>query len=154
VLAAKEEDSAMDEPMGSGTAVVWIDSRHARILRWRGRIVAEEIASEVPAHVLGTLHVRHDPSIRHGGSGSGQDQAEDRRNEHLRAFLARVADRLADVELLEIIGTGGLGGRLAALLRRRRGATAQPILVVERSNPLTDRQLAARLRERLRVAAA
>jgi hypothetical protein len=145
----------MDQPMGSGTAVVWIDSRHAHILRWRGRVVTEEIASDVPAHVHGTVHVRHDPLTRHGGSGSGQDQAEDRRNEHIRAFLARVADRLAGVELLEIIGTGGIGARLARLLRGRRGtAAAEPMVVVERSNPLTDRQLAARLRALLGVAGA
>jgi hypothetical protein len=139
----------MDEPMGSGTAVVWIDSMHARILRWRGRVVTEEIESDVPAHVLGTRSVRHDPSIRHGGSGTGQEQAEDRRNEHLRAFLARVVDRLADVEFLEIVGTGRLGERLARQLRRGGGSRGGPIVVVEHSNPLTNRQLAARLRARL-----
>jgi hypothetical protein len=137
-------------PGEAALTLVWIDSELARILRWRGRIVSERIVSDVPAHVGSTAHVRHDPRIRHGGSGRGQDDAERRRNEHLRAFLKVVADRLHDDDEIEIIGTGTVGGRLAAVLRRQTARRQPPpTVVVLHSMALTPRQLAARLRQRL-----
>jgi hypothetical protein len=139
-------------PSPLGFAMVWIDSDGARILRWRGRVVTEMINSDVPTHVAGTAHVRHDPLVRHGGSGRGQDDAERRRNEHLRAFLRVVADRLHQDDQVEILGTGTVGERLATLLRRQsaRGRRPQTVIAV-RSDALTARQLAARLRQRLHV---
>lgn len=137
-------------PSETGFALVWIDSKLARILRWRGRVVAEKLVSDVPAHVRSTAHVRHDPRVRHGGSGRGQDDAERRRNEHLRAFLKAVAARLHEEDEIEILGTGTVGERLAALLRRQ---TAQrdprPMVTALHSMLLTPRQLATRLRQRL-----
>lgn len=131
-------------------ALVWIDSKVARILRWRGRVVSEKIASNVPPHVRGTAHVRHDPRVRHGGSGRGQDDAERRRNEHLRAFLKSVASRLGDNDHIEIVGTGTVGDRLATLLKRRAARLhTQPTIMAMRSMWLTPRQLATRLRQRL-----
>lgn len=137
-------------PSETGFALVWIDSELARILRWRGRVVTEKIVSDVPPHVRSTAHVRHDPRVRHGGSGRGQDDAERRRNEHLRAFLKAVAARLHEEDEIEILGTGTVGERLAALLRRQtaRRHTATTVAAIH-SMPLTPRQLAARLRQRL-----
>jgi len=129
-------------------ALVWIDSDGARILRWRGRVVTEKLDSDVPPHVRGTAHVRHDPSVRHGGSGRGQDDAERRRNEHLRSFLKTVAGRLTDDAYVEIIGTGTVGERLGRLLRTRT-VGRNPTIVVAHSNWLTTRALATRLRQRL-----
>jgi hypothetical protein len=132
------------------TAVVWIDSDGARILRWRGRVRSEKIISNVEQHVRGTLHVRHDPRVRHGGSGSGQDEAQRRRIEHMRAFLARVAARLDRDTDIEILGTGTMGGRLATLLRHETASRSPaPTIVVKRSAPLSPRQLVAHLRERV-----
>lgn len=119
----------MDEKPDQERALVWIDSTGARILRWRGRVVVDAIASDVPPHTRGTAHVRHDPRDRHGGSGRGQDDAERRRNEHLRAFLRQVADRLAGDRRVEILGTGTVGERLARLLRQR--ATMHGTQVIE-----------------------
>lgn len=131
-------------------ALVWIDSEVARILRWRGRIVSEKIDSGVPPHVRSTAHVRHDPRVRHGGSGRGQDDAERRRNEHLRAFLKSVASRLDDDDHIEIVGTGTVGDRLATLLQRQAARLhTRPTIVALRSMWLTRRQLATRLRQRL-----
>jgi hypothetical protein len=141
-----------EEPMPDSTfALVWIDFDHAAILRWiAGAVATERITSNVPPRERATGHVRHDPRVRHGGSGRGQDDEERRRNEHLRAFLAGVADRLAIESELEIIGTGTAGTRLASLLRRRRaGRPGAGEVTVVRSEPLTARQLAARLRHHL-----
>jgi hypothetical protein len=130
--------------------LVWIDSDGARILRWRGSVVTEKLDSGVPPHVRSTAHVRHDPSIRHGGSGRGQDDAERWRNEHLRSFLKTVARRLADDAYVEIIGTGTAGERLGRLLRTRTASRdPRPTIVVVHSNWLRTRELATRLRQRL-----
>jgi hypothetical protein len=131
-------------------ALVWIDARLARIIRWRNGVVTETIRSDVPPHVRTTAHVRHDPAVRHGGSGRGQDDAERRRNEHLRSFLKAVVDRLRREERIEILGTGTVGERLATHLAR---ATARrrvrPAIGVTRSAWLSERQLAARLRQHI-----
>lgn len=137
-------------PCAEGFALVWIDSELATILRWRGRVVTEKVVSDVPPHVRSTAHVRHDPQVRHGGSGRGQDDAERRRNEHLRSFLCAVADRLGEDDRIEILGTGTVGGRLAALLRTRTARRRSPPSVEAfHAMPLTSRQMAARLRQRL-----
>ena len=138
------------KPRAERFALVWIDSERATILRWQGRVVTETLAADVPPHVRSTAHVRHDPSVRHGGSGRGVDDAERRRNEHLRAFLRAVADRLGDDDRIEILGTGTAGERLAALIRRRTAHEHSPPSVEAfHAMPLTPRQLAARLRKRL-----
>jgi hypothetical protein len=132
-------------------ALVWIDFDHATILRWEaGAVATERIASDVPGRERATAHVRHDPRVRHGGSGRGQDDEERRRNEHLRAFLARVADRFAEELELEILGTGTAGQRLASVMRRRRARRPRAgAVTVARCEPLSARQLAARLRSHL-----
>ena len=130
--------------------LVWIDARLARILRWRDGVVTETIMSEVPPHVRTTAHVRHDPADRHGGSGRGQDDAERRRNEYLRAFLKSVATRLRHDDRIEIMGTGTVGERLATHLGRTTSRRLPPpAITATRSAWLSERQLAARLRQRL-----
>jgi hypothetical protein len=148
--AVPPEESPEAGPRAEGFALLWIDSERATILRWRGRVVTEKVVSDVPPHVRSTAHVRHDPQVRHGGSGRGQDDAERRRNEHLRAFLRAVADRLGEDDRIEILGTGTVGERLAALLRTRTARRRSPPSVEAfHAMPLTPRQLAARLRQRL-----
>lgn len=139
-----------DEPDHRTFALVWIDARLARILRWRDGVVTDTIMSDVPPHVRTTAHVRHDPADRHGGSGHGQDDAERRRNQYLRAYLKSVADRLRRDERIEIMGTGTVGERLATHLRRTTARRlSPPAIAATRSAWLSERQLAARLRERL-----
>lgn len=131
-------------------ALVWIDARLARIVRWRDGVVTETIMSGVPPHVRTTAHVRHDPADRHGGSGRGQDDAERRRNEYLRAFLKSVAARLRHEGRIEILGPGTVGERLATHLRRSTGRRLPPpVVIATRAAWLSERQFAARLRERL-----
>lgn len=148
--AAPADGSHEGRPSVERFAIVWIDSESATILRWRGRVVAEKVVSDVPPHTGSTAHVRHDPSVRHGGSGRGQDDFERRRNEHLRAFLHAVADRLGEDDPIEILGSGTIGGRLASFIRQRTSRPqSPPSIVAVHSMPLTPRQLAARLRQRL-----
>lgn len=148
--AVPPSDSLEAGPRADGFALVWIDSERATILRWRGRVVTEKVVSDVPPHVRSTAHVLHDPQVRHGGSGRGQDDAERRRNEHLRSFLRAVADRLGEDDRIEILGTGTVGGRLAQVLRTRAARRRSPRSVDSfHAMPLTPRQLAARLRHRL-----
>jgi hypothetical protein len=151
MVAHLTERSLVPEPIPPhAAALVWIDGKVARILRWRGRVLTETIGSGVPPHVRGTDHIRHDPLVRHGGSGRGQDDAERWRNEHLRAYLKRVAGRLADERYVEILGTGTVCDRLARLLRARAaGRDPQPTIVVVHSNWMTQRALATRFRDRL-----
>lgn len=132
-------------------ALIWIDFDHALILRWvAGAVSTERVTSDVPPRERGTAHVRHDPRVRHGGSGRGQDDEERRRNEHVRAFLNAVADRTTMETDLEIIGTGTAGQRLASIIRQRRaGRPGAGEVAVVRSEPLTSRQLATRLRHHL-----
>jgi hypothetical protein len=129
--------------------VVWIDSREARIVRRRGGVVEiERLASDVPPHSGAAGHVRHDAQMRHGGAGDAQSAAERRRNEYLEAYLAAVELRLPDDADVEILGPGTVHERLARQLREAdaRHRRARAVLSV-RSGRLTDRQLAARLRQ-------
>jgi hypothetical protein len=145
-----ERQSAPSPAVDRRVALVWIDSEGACILRWRGRVVVERIAADIPQHVHSTAHVRHDPGVRHGGSGRGQDDAERRRNERLRAFLANVAGRLTGEDEIDIIGSGTLCDRLANRIRRAaHGRPAIPTVEVQHVDRITKGQLAARLRERL-----
>lgn len=132
----------------SPTTLVWIDSREAVVVRCRDDIVdIDHIRSEVPAHHRATGHVRHDPAIRHGGGGAPQTAGEPKRLEHLRQFIAGIADQLSPEDDLLILGSGTTHARLARHLskadehhRRHRRVTCE---VAPR---LTDRQLVARLR--------
>jgi hypothetical protein len=134
-------------------ALVWIDSDRATILRWRGRVVREDLHSDVAPHVRGTEHVRRDARIQRAGADRQASKAEARRNEHLRRYLAEVADRLRGDDEIAILGPGTVPERLRAVLQRRparRGLA--PAVSVTPSPPLTARQLAAALRERLGMA--
>jgi hypothetical protein len=143
----RPEPAAIPDPRH--LALVWIDSERATILRWRGRVVTDELVSDVPAHVRGTEHVRRDARVRRGGADREQSEAEARRHEHLRRYLALVADRLTDDEEIEILGPGTVPLRLRRALVERAGARRAPRIGVSRAGPLTPRQLAALLRERI-----
>ncbi len=133
-------------------ALVWIDAEGARILRWRDRVVAVRVASELPVHERSTYHVRHDPRVRHGGGGGGADDAARHRTEHLRQFLARVEAALDRDEVLEVIGTGELCERLAAEMRHHDEAHHRHrTITVDHSMRMTARQLNARLKARVGV---
>ncbi|HSL76351.1 MAG TPA: hypothetical protein VK867_05360, partial [Candidatus Limnocylindrales bacterium] len=71
LMSGVEPGDARREP--ASTALVWIDAREATIVRVSGDgATVRRLESEVPAHHRSTGHVRHEPSVRHGG---GRDQS-------------------------------------------------------------------------------
>jgi len=102
--------------------------------------------SDVPAHHKATGHVRHDPNVRHGG-GRPQTAGEPHRLEHLKRFVAEIADRLAPDDDLLILGPGTVHERLARQLSETDARCGRPRRIAcEPSSPMTDHQLVARLR--------
>jgi hypothetical protein len=135
-------------------ALVWIDAKGTRILRWRDGVVETWIDSDIPVHERSTAHVRHDPRTRHGGGGRGADDAARHRTEHIRRYLRRVEAELGPHEDLELIGGGPMCGRLASEvhrsdLRQHRRRT----ILVNHAMRMSRRQLAARLKSRLGMVA-
>ncbi len=130
------------------TTLVWIDAREAVIVRMQGdRARIERVESEVPAHHRASGHVRHDPTVRHGGGGSPQSAGEPHRIEHLNRFVGDVASRLATDDTLLVLGPGTVHERLARHLSESDGHHGHHReMACEVSPPLTDRQLISRLR--------
>ena len=120
----------------------------ATIVRARDdRFPVEHVGSDVPVHHRSTGHVRHDPTIRHGG-GRDQHADEPRRAEHLGQFLADVARRLDGEPDVVIVGPGEVREHLARLVRGPAGFGSPDVLVhTEPASRMTDRQLIALLRE-------
>ena len=131
------------------STLVWIDAREAIVARWHDdRARLERFESEVPAHRRATGHVRHDPTMRHGGGGSPQSAGEPHRLEHLERFIEEVAARLAPEDVLLILGPGTVHERLERHVSERDAHHGRHReIACEASPPLTDRQLIARLRE-------
>ena len=130
------------------STLVWIDAREALIVRWHDdRTRLERLESEVPVHHRSTGHVRHDPGIRHGGGGRPQTAGEPHRLEHLERFVVDVANRLAPDDDLLIVGPGTVHERLDRhVLESDAHHGRHRNIACEASQPLTDRQLIARLR--------
>lgn len=147
MITPSEEEATIEEPATRPCALVWIDAREAVIVRRRDdRVLVEHALSHVPPHRRGTGHVRHDPSIRHGGGGSPQHAGEPRRLEHLERFVTGIAERLPPDDDLEILGPGTVRHRLRRILvERDRHHARDRAIRCEASAPLTDRQLIARL---------
>jgi hypothetical protein len=127
--------------------LVWIDAREAVIVRLHSdRAHVERVESDVPAHHRATGHVRHDPTVRHGGGGP-QSAGEPHRIEHLNRFVRDIANRLVAGDGLLILGPGTVRERLARKLSERVGLNGRiRDIACEASPPLTDRQLITRLR--------
>jgi hypothetical protein len=143
-------------------ALAWVDAQRAVIVRWPDEAellrsgladdapLIEEIVSAVPRrHEAGGTH-RPSASTtapvtgRHGPAGS----TEGRHDELLRRFLAELAARLGALELVELMGPGGVHEQLAELLMRLASRHGTPLTIVSHhvGRRLTDRQLRARLR--------
>ena len=133
--------------MAAGT-LVWIDAREAIIVRWQDdQAHVERVGSDVPAHHRATGHVRHDPSVRHGGGGRSQTAGEPNRLEHLARFVEQVAQRLPADEDLLILGPGTVREHLERSVRDMDAHQGRSrAITCTASQPMTDRQLVARLR--------
>ena len=130
-------------------SLVWIDAREARIVTWADdEARLERLESEVPAHRASTGHVRHDPLVRHGGGGTPQTAGEPHRLEHIARFVDEVAARIGDAGGVKVVGPGETRERLTDVLRARdQRRSLSRSVTTEAADPLTDRQLIARVRE-------
>jgi hypothetical protein len=149
VTAARPGDPTPGDEQTRPSTLIWIDARNAIIARWQddhvGLVRAE---SEVPARRRATGHVRHDPSVRHGGGGgSPQNAGEPQRQEHLKRFLTDVEHRVAPGDDLLILGSGTVHERLRRQISKSDAHHGRHRRITcEAAAPLTERQLIARLR--------
>ncbi|HET8587627.1 MAG TPA: hypothetical protein VFM74_07105 [Candidatus Limnocylindria bacterium] len=129
-------------------AVVWIDARHAVVVRWDDEPVLEWIDSDVPARRRAVGSVRRGPARPHGGGRVAGHGTENQYIGRMRQFFSEVADRLADLDHVEVAGRGLPHQEFAALLNQLADKSNNELTITTR--PLTrrpsERQLAARLR--------
>lgn len=127
--------------------LVWINSDEAFIVRWDGAATIERVASEVPAHQRSTGHLRHDPTVRHGGGGPPTDRLERDRQAHLTAFVQAVAEHVPPTDAVRIVGPGVVRQRLERVLRAEdRRLRRSRTIDLRASAPLTEHQLVANVR--------
>ncbi len=122
----------------SHTTGVWISASSATVLRWSPQgSVRHRIVSTVPG--------------RHRSTGRPPTElhpaAEGHRDEHMRTFFDEVARALPGEDDLLLVGDGEVVEHFADEVRAEDDRHAhQRRITVEKSGPLTDRQLLARLR--------
>ncbi len=128
--------------------LVWIDARHAAIVRWDGGPVIEWIESDVPPRRRAVGSVRRGPARPSGGGRVGGHGTAGQHRDAMNRYLSDVADRLADLAHVEVIGRGEPHEQFATLLRRLTAKTPDPLTVTTQSldRRPSERQLAARLR--------
>jgi len=147
MTGSRELTARVTPDRGTDCTLIWIDAREALIGHWHaGEVRLERLRSDVPSHHRATGHVRHDPTVRHGGGGA-QDAGEANRLEHLARFIDLVATHVPrDGELL-ILGPGTVRDRLGHRIRETERHTAGAREVaIQTAGRLTEPQLVARLR--------
>lgn len=119
------------------TSGVWISADSATILRWSPELtVRHRIDSTVPGRHRST---GRPPTEERGG--------EDHRDEHMRAFLNQIAQLLAVDDDLLLVGDGEVVEHLADQLRSEDHSHGRERRIeVEKSGPVTERQLLALIR--------
>jgi hypothetical protein len=131
--------------------LIWMDAERAMIARWRGEPVVERVESGVPPKRPAVGSVRRGPGRPAGGGRVPGHGTEGRHLELSRRYLADLAGRLADLDVVEVAGRAMVHEQFAALLRRlaARGNGVVDVTTRRASRRPTERQLAARLREML-----
>jgi hypothetical protein len=137
----------MTESEGIGT--VWIDGRGAVIGRWEDDAVFEEIESDVPPRRRAFGSVRRGPARPFGGGRVPGSGTERQHVEAKRRFFATVAERVADLDTVEVSGRGPAHEQFAGLLRQLNAGGDGELEVEVRplSRRPSRRQMAARLRK-------
>lgn len=118
---------------------LWIDHRKTIIVRISG--VTDEItriASNVEAHVQSAGAA---PEIK------GEDQRDRRFLDHLNKYYEKVISHVRNAEFLLILGPGEAKGELVKRLQREK--LSEHIVGVETADKMTERQIAARVRQQL-----
>ena len=128
-------------------AGLWIDHRKAVIVTVSNEGDATRV---IESNV--ERHVRYSGGAQSGASGESQPgTGEDTRDRHFEGQLSRYYDEviawIRDAEAILILGPGEAKGELKA--RLERGGLGARIVGVETVDKMTDRQIAAKVRERL-----
>lgn len=118
---------------------IWIDHEKAFIVTLHeGRADTMRIASNVEGHV------------RLAGGGptavAPEGRPERRHTEHLRLFYCKVVAAIKDAPSLYVFGPGEAKGELAKELRKSK-SLATRIVTVEPADKMTERQMAAKVRD-------
>ncbi len=129
--------------------LVWMDAERAIIVRWRGEPVVELFESGVPPRRTAVGSIRRGPARPSGGGHLAEHRSEGRHLEGMRHYLADLAERLADLDVVEVSGRGRPHDRFAELLGRLATHAGSDVAVTSRttSRRPTERQLMARLRK-------
>ncbi len=119
------------------TTGVWISADSATMLRWSPELtVRHRIDSTVPGRHRST---GRPPTEDRGG--------EDHREEHMRAFLNQIAQAVAIDDDLLLVGDGEVVEHFADQIRTDDQSHGRKRRIeVEKSGPVTERQLLALIR--------
>ena len=121
------------------TTGVWISAASATTLRWgpEGVTVREVIDSEVPGRHRSTGR----PPTEDHPAGEGH------RDEHMRAFFTRVGATVPIDDDLILLGDGEVVEHFAhQLLAKDRSRNVDRRVEIEKSGPMTEPQLLAKIR--------
>lgn len=123
---------------GPHTTGVWMTADSATVLRWSPEFtVRHVIASTVPGRHRAT---GRPPTEEHPGG-------EGHRDEHMRVFLDQVARALSVDDDLLLVGDGEVVEHFADQVRAEDNTHGRERQIqVEKSGPITERQLVARIR--------
>jgi stalled ribosome rescue protein Dom34 len=126
---------------------LWIDHRKAVIVSVSDE---KDVTTLIESHV--DKHVRYSGGARSGAShGSQEGTGEDTRERHFEGQLGKYYDeviaQVRDAEAIVILGPGEAKGELKT--RLEHAGLGARIVGVETFDKLTDRQIAAIVRERL-----
>ena len=120
---------------------LWIDHRKAVIV-----IVSDngEEVKEITSHM--EKHIRYSNDYSQGGSS--EDIRDRQFGDHLNTYYDAVLDAVRDGNTIQIFGPGEAKGELKK--RLESGGFKGHILAIETVDKMTDRQIAAKVRERFR----
>lgn len=129
--------------------LVWIDEQRAVIVSWEDEPVLERVESGVPRRRRAVGSVRRGPGRPGGGGRVGGHGTEGRHLELTRRFFGEVAERLADLDQVEVSGRGQVHEQFADVLQQlAQSGDGQPEVTTRTlSRRPSDRQMAARLRK-------
>jgi hypothetical protein len=130
----------MSLPSTEHTTGVWISASFATVLRWGhdGLVSSGKIDSLVPGRHRST---GRPPTADHP-AGEGH------RDEHMRVFFDRVASAMSAQDDVLLMGDGEVVEHFADQVRTRDQESGSRRRVgLEKSGPITERQLLARVRE-------
>ena len=135
------------EPEAAG--LVWMDAQRAVIARWDDEPVLERLESGVPPMRRAAGSVRRGPARPEGGGRVGGHGTEGRHRELTPRFFGEVAERLADLDVVEVSGRGQVHEQFAELLEKlvQKGDGEPEVTTRALSRRPSDRQMAARLRK-------